>query len=170
MQHFLGVTLIKSPEFIWCNWRCNDYTKWFLKNKVVKCNPRSSNGKRLLFLQSRSADHQNQTCEHLCRDSSSRGLYAGGGTETSSRWESKCSQRTPCPKKDPRSSGTFSITLWYRSSLSITRLTRPEAVLKGPRIFPGGGRSLVHFLPPRHFHLPMARPIHMVAVRQTDQA
>ena len=40
----LGVTLIKSPEIIWCNRRCNYYTNSFPKNKMGKCNPRSSNG------------------------------------------------------------------------------------------------------------------------------
>ena len=39
-----GITLFKSPEFIWCNWRCNDYTNKLQKNKMEKCNPRSSNG------------------------------------------------------------------------------------------------------------------------------
>ena len=45
--NFSWITLIESPESIWCNWWCNAYTHWLCKNRMWKWNSRSSTGKCL---------------------------------------------------------------------------------------------------------------------------
>ena len=59
---FLEITLINSPGIIWCHRQCNYDTNSCPKNKMGKCDPRSSNGKLTIsvpeLLPTQSGEHQ----------------------------------------------------------------------------------------------------------------